>query len=145
MILSRSARIAIAAASALAEVHGTALTAQQISRRRGIPRPYVAKVLTALARARLIRGTRGPGGGYVLLRHPSRITLREIVACFDRNARPECPLGRDHCRAGRPCPLHAPMLEAHEAAKAFLAETTLGGFAPSAIADPTRRKRRVTE
>jgi Rrf2 family transcriptional regulator, iron-sulfur cluster assembly transcription factor len=139
MMLSRSSQVAVAAASALAEVHGTerpALTAQQIAARRNIPRPYVAKVLTVMARARLVRGTRGPGGGFVLQRHPSRITLKEIAACFDGGARVACPLGRTRCRRERPCPLHDPIQRVHQAAMAFLDETTLGGF----VAEPEARR-----
>ena len=50
-MLNRATRIGIAAMSALAESHGTdvpALTASQIARRRSIPQPFLAKVLTTV-------------------------------------------------------------------------------------------------
>ena len=80
-MLNRATRIGIAAMSALAESHGTdvpALTASQIARRRSIPQPFLAKVLTSLSRHELIRGTRGPGGGYVLARLAAEISLLSI-------------------------------------------------------------------
>jgi Rrf2 family protein len=127
-MLGRSARIAIAAMSALAE---TSMTAAQIARRRRISPAYLAKVLTALARRGLLRGARGPGGGYLLSRPPAQISLSEIVGVFEPVQRaPHCPLGRETpCAGTKPCPLHEPFRKVWAARAAFLSETTLAGFA----------------
>jgi Rrf2 family protein len=127
-MLSRSTRIGIAALSALAE---GSRTAAEISRRRRITPAYLAKVLTALARHGLIRGRRGPGGGYLLTRPPERISLLDIASCFESVERASmCPLGRKSpCSTRRPCALHGPFQEMWQAQTAFLAGTTLAGFA----------------
>src|SRR5512133_1173984 len=126
-MLSRSTRIGIAALSALAE---GCRTAAEISRRRRITPAYLAKVLTALARHGLIRGTRGPGGGYLLARPPERISLLEIASCFEPIERASmCPLGRKSpCSGRQPCVLHEPFQKMWQAQTAFMAETTLAGF-----------------
>jgi Rrf2 family iron-sulfur cluster assembly transcriptional regulator len=127
-MFSRSARIGIAAMSALAEA---SMTSAQIARRRRIAPAYLAKILTALARRGLIRGARGPGGGFVLARPPAQVSLLDIVSCFEPVARaPVCPLGRKApCAGKQPCALHEPFAKLWEARAAFLAETTLAGFA----------------
>jgi Rrf2 family protein len=127
-VLSRSSRIGIAALAALAE---SSLTAAQIARKRRIPPPYLAKVLTALARHGLIRSARGRGGGYLLARPPARISLLDVVACFEDVERvPHCPLGRHApCSGKQPCALHEPFQQVWQAHAAFLRETTLAGFA----------------
>jgi Rrf2 family protein len=136
-MFNRSARIGIAAMSALAEA---SLTAAEIARRRRISPAYLAKILTALARHGLIRGTRGPGGGYLLSRRPERIRLFDIVSCFESVERaPHCPLGRRSACAGKqPCALHEAFRKMWDARTAFLTETTLAGFAA-----PAPAKRRV--
>ncbi|MGA9656583.1 MAG: Rrf2 family transcriptional regulator [Polyangia bacterium] len=144
-MLNRATRIGIAAMSALAESHGTdvpALTASQIARRRSIPQPFLAKVLTSLSRHELIRGTRGPGGGYVLARLAAEISLHDIATCFERlESTPLCPLGnRKACVARSPCPLHVPFQKVWEAQAAFLAETTLAGFTARKVPAPPRRR-----
>lgn len=135
-MFSRSARLGIAAMSALAEAGSTAA---QIARRRRISPAYLAKVLTALARHGLIRSARGPGGGFVLARPPDEISLYDIVSCFEPIASaPHCPLGRRSPCAGRqPCALHEPFRKLWEVRSAFLAETTLAGFAAAA---PDKRR-----
>jgi Rrf2 family iron-sulfur cluster assembly transcriptional regulator len=132
-MFSRSTRIGIAALSALAE---GSRTAADISRRRRITSAYLAKILTALSRHGLIRGTRGPGGGYRLARPPERISLLDIVSCFESVERaPLCPLGRTSpCSSRQPCALHGPFQKMWHAQTAFMADTTLAGFAIAAPA-----------
>jgi Rrf2 family iron-sulfur cluster assembly transcriptional regulator len=136
LMLNQSTRIGMAAMAALAEASGTnspALTAARIARLRSVPPSFLAKILTALSRAGLIRSARGPGGGYVLARPPAAISMLDIVICFEPvTARPLCPLGRKRpCRRSSPCPLHVPFQKLWQAQADFLAQTTLAGFAVS--------------
>jgi Rrf2 family protein len=52
---------------------------KDISERQGIPRRYLEQVLQQLVRADILRGVRGPRGGYRLARERRRIPLGEIV------------------------------------------------------------------
>lgn len=52
---------------------------KDIAERQGIPRRYLEQVLQHLVRAEVLRGVRGPRGGYRLARERRRIPLGEIV------------------------------------------------------------------
>jgi len=101
---------AIAVLSRLAELYDDGnmkLDAAQIAKARKLQAPFVAKVLTSLAHAGLVKGFRGPTGGFVLARHPRLITLRQVYDLFERtDPSLNCPFGGGVCGAGDPCPLH---------------------------------------
>ena len=68
---------------------------KEIAERTNLPQPYLEQILLAVKGAGLVRSKRGVGGGYVLARPPSEITLAEILAAVDgplvtadRRARP---------------------------------------------------------
>lgn len=46
---------------------------------KGVGHRYLEKVMQKLVRAGVLRGVRGPGGGYILARERRRITVGEIV------------------------------------------------------------------
>ena len=52
---------------------------REIAERQGVPRRYLEQVLQHLVRAEILRGVRGPRGGYRLARERRRIALGEIV------------------------------------------------------------------
>jgi Rrf2 family iron-sulfur cluster assembly transcriptional regulator len=56
---------------------------RDIAERTGLPQPYLEQILLALKGAGLVRSKRGVGGGYVLARPASQITLGEIVSAVD--------------------------------------------------------------
>jgi Rrf2 family protein len=49
------------------------------SRRQGVPHRYLEQVMQALVRAGVLKGVRGPRGGYRLAKERRRITAGEIV------------------------------------------------------------------
>jgi len=56
---------------------------RDIAERTGLPQPYLEQILLALKGAGIVRSKRGVGGGYILAREPSQITLGEIVSAVD--------------------------------------------------------------
>ena len=56
--------------------HGGAepVQSQDIARRLGLPRRYLEQVLQQLVRAGVLKGVRGPRGGYRLARERRRVT-----------------------------------------------------------------------
>ncbi len=122
---------AVASMSALAEVYhqDTPLSSIQIAESRGMSHPVVAKVLTILAQHQLIHGTRGPGGGYRLIRQPETITLFEVVRLFEGNQDTSvCPFGPGWCGVGAPCPLHDELIALKETAAGHLKAMHFGDF-----------------
>ena len=51
--------------------------------RQAIPTRYLEQIFQRLRKAKIVRGKRGPGGGYVLARDPADITLRQIVEAVE--------------------------------------------------------------
>src|SRR2546426_5167157 len=78
-----------------------AVSTKRIAEEFGIPPELLAKILQRLAKRRLIVSQNGPKGGYVLTRHPSDISVGEvvralegpisIVSCLDHGGGPQGP------------------------------------------------------
>ncbi len=52
---------------------------KEITRRQGIPQRYLEQVMQQLVHAGVLKGVRGPKGGYRLARERRRITVGEII------------------------------------------------------------------
>jgi len=53
--------------------------AKEITARQGVPQRYLEQVMQQLVRAGILKGVRGPRGGYRLARERRRISVGEIV------------------------------------------------------------------
>jgi Rrf2 family protein len=62
---------------------GQPTSVRDVAERTGLPQPYLEQILLALKGAGLVRSKRGVGGGYVLARPPSEVTLGQIVSAVD--------------------------------------------------------------
>src|SRR2546425_2837441 len=60
-----------------------AVSTKRIAEEFGIPPELLAKILQRLAKRRLIVSQNGPKGGYVLTRHPSDISVGEVVRALE--------------------------------------------------------------
>ncbi|MBT7663343.1 MAG: Rrf2 family transcriptional regulator, partial [Rhodospirillaceae bacterium] len=56
---------------------------KDIAKRQGIPQRYLEGALQHLVRAGILRGVRGPRGGYRLARERRRITVAEIIRLME--------------------------------------------------------------
>lgn len=54
-----------------------------ISKRKGIPKKFLEKILLTLKRAGYLRSKRGNEGGYWLAKNPCEITIAEILRLID--------------------------------------------------------------
>lgn len=140
----KTAQTAISALSLLAEVYDggrTKLSSSEIARRRRLPRPIVAKILTLVSSLDLVDGTQGPGGGYWLKRRPQEISLLDIVQELDPIDREIlCPFGPGWCGRGEPCPLHAAFEKLDADWNSYLRTTSLAVFVQPAAEPPARRR-----
>ncbi|MCX8102874.1 MAG: Rrf2 family transcriptional regulator [Candidatus Bipolaricaulota bacterium] len=55
----------------------------QLSAEHKIPEPFLEKIMQELREHGLVEATHGRGGGYLLKKRPSAISLREIVHALD--------------------------------------------------------------
>lgn len=61
----------------------SAVTAKDISERQDISITYLEQLLSKLKRAGLVKGTRGPGGGYQLSKSIDQIKIGDIVRVLE--------------------------------------------------------------
>jgi Rrf2 family protein len=119
--------------------HGAPVQVRVIGERQSIPSRYLEQIFQRLRRARLVRGKRGPGGGYVLARPASEITLRDIVEAV------EGPMGGRWASGppprGRPVPYRPAFLwgELASGIAETLERTTLEGLCRQAARDAVKR------
>jgi len=59
------------------------VTLNEIAKRQQISAKYLWQIMSQLKNAGLVRGTRGPKGGYRLIRGPEEITLLDIVRILE--------------------------------------------------------------
>lgn len=117
---------------------GVALV-RTIAEQRGIPAPYLAKIVHQLARAGLVRTQRGVGGGVRLARSADTITLFDVcVALNDPAIETRCMLGIDACSDARACPAHRFNVERRERLISFLRGTTVADVGSLDHLDPVQ-------
>jgi Rrf2 family iron-sulfur cluster assembly transcriptional regulator len=79
-ILSRKAVLTVAAVIDVAlHARGQLVSAKDLAARHNLPARHLEPVLQALVRQGILKGVRGPRGGYELARERRRITVDEIV------------------------------------------------------------------
>ena len=121
--------------SALAEFHG-------------LPEPYMAKQMQALARAGIVTGGRGRSGFYSLARSPAEITLLDILLAVDgeepmfrcSEIRQNGPCGSKPADCKLPCNIAAGFWRAEEAYRKSLQQVDLASLAGAVAAQLGREK-----
>jgi len=84
MKLSTKGRYAVTAMFDLASHDcGEPIPAKEISKRQGISLSYLEQLLLKLNRVGLIKSVRGPAGGCMLAKKPSKISIGDIVRAAD--------------------------------------------------------------
>jgi Rrf2 family protein len=62
---------------------GQPVQVRVIGDRQEIPPRYLEQIFQRLRRADIVKGRRGPGGGYVLARDARSITLRDVIEAVE--------------------------------------------------------------
>jgi Rrf2 family iron-sulfur cluster assembly transcriptional regulator len=84
---------------------------KQISADLKLPTPFLAKILQQLAKNKLLSSTKGPNGGFMLLKKPESVTLLDIVRIIDGDGIfKNCIIHAGTCKGvksrGKSCPVH---------------------------------------
>ncbi|MEI6773019.1 MAG: Rrf2 family transcriptional regulator [Planctomycetota bacterium] len=110
-----------------------------------VPRPYMAKVLQGLVKAKILNSQRGLGGGITLNIEPANLTLLQVVNAVDPIKRiTTCPLDLAS-HGAKLCPLHRRVDSALASIEQAFGSTTLaeilsetGGSIPLCDFSPKR-------
>ena len=132
-MFSQTVEYALRAVVFLANRAPEACTTDQIAKVTQVPKPYLSKVLQNLGRSEIVRSQRGVGGGVMLARKPSELTILQVVNAVEPFKRiASCPLGlKSH--GTNLCPLHRRMDDALASVEAAFRHTTLA----EVLAEPT--------
>jgi Rrf2 family protein len=132
-MLSNTSKYAIRAAIYLAlnSSKTSKVGIKVISKDLSIPSPFLAKILQVLAKHRIFSSTKGPNGGFGLLKDPFKISLYDIVVLFDGSDLFEkCLISLRSCKEeGNPCPMHEVYGTIRENIKTMFREKTIGNLA----------------
>lgn len=84
---------------------------KKISKDLDLPTPFLAKILQQLAKQKILSSTKGPNGGFSLLKDPKKISLLDIVNTIDGpDIFTSCIMHGTDCPSGdnekKRCPLH---------------------------------------
>lgn len=82
--LSTKSEYACLALIDLTEQYGGGLAKiDDIAKRKDIPKKYLEQILLLLKRSGYLKSRRGAEGGYMLAKHPGKISVAEIVRLMD--------------------------------------------------------------
>ena len=107
MRLSTKGRYAVTAMMdiALHEKLGP-VTLADISQCQGISLSYLEQLFSKLRKHGLVKGVRGPGGGYRLAKHANQISVADIIQSVDEKIDMTKCGGKGDCSNGEKCLTH---------------------------------------
>jgi Rrf2 family iron-sulfur cluster assembly transcriptional regulator len=82
------------------------VTLADISGNQGISLSYLEQLFAALRGKQLVRGVRGPGGGYYLGKDADEISIADIICAVDEWVEFTRCGGRENCKGGKRCLTH---------------------------------------
>lgn len=142
MQITRQADYAVRAVLYLAQIGpgGRASTAV-IAREQKIPLTFLAKIVSQLSAAGIVRATRGAHGGVSLARLAEDISLLEIVEAIDGPVMlSDCTINPDTCTLSDDCVVRVVWCESRAELVKRLAETRFDYLArskaPTQVAEP---------
>jgi Rrf2 family transcriptional regulator, iron-sulfur cluster assembly transcription factor len=112
-MLSNSCRYGIRAVIYLASqpIENGKTGIKKISNDLDLPTPFLAKILQQLAKQKILSSSKGPHGGFSILKDPKNITLLDIVNTIDGNdIFTNCVMHKGTCEGvgneKKQCPMH---------------------------------------
>ncbi len=107
-IISTRGRYALRILIDLAEHQGEDryLPLKEVAERQDISEKYLESIVKSLVQARILKGSRGKGGGYRLMKAPQECTLGSILRLTEGDLTPVSCLeyGEVHCEMADGCP-----------------------------------------
>ena len=64
-------------------VNGKPVRLSDISKREGISHAYLEQLFNRLKKVEVVKGRKGPGGGYILAKDPGRILMGEVIKAVE--------------------------------------------------------------
>ena len=117
-----------------------------ISKRQDISLSYLEQLFAALRSKKLVRGVRGPGGGYYLGREADEISIANIICAVDEWVEFTRCQGKENCVGGHRCMTHSLWNSLSEKIYEFLEGITLGDLIENSdVLDVAERQKKQKE
>jgi len=129
--VSDAASMGIHACALLAAVpENQSLTSQDMARTLHGSANHMAKILQRLTRSGLVRGTRGPNGGFALACDPETTSILEVFEAIEGPLRHEhCMLRIPLCSPSKQCIMGRLVQDVQDLVRDRFSRTTLGDMA----------------
>ncbi len=129
MRLTTKGRYAVTAMLDLA-FHSQArpVTLTDIATRQTISLSYLEQLFARLRKAGMVKGVRGPGGGYKLSRDAADINIADIIVAVDEQVDSTKCGGKGNCQNNQPCLTHDLWMGLSEQIREYLSGISLGSL-----------------
>ena len=145
MRLTTKGRYAVTAMLDLAlhHEHGP-ISLADISARQDISLSYLEQLFAKLRRGQLVNSVRGPGGGYLLSRPHSAISVAQIVDAVNESVDATGCGGKADCQGGETCLTHRLWCDLSDQIHTFLSGISLANLVdrPDVLRVAERQRRR---
>lgn len=96
-----------------------------ISLRQGISLSYLEQLFSKLRQKSLVQSVRGPGGGYLLRRQVTQISIADVIDAVDESLDTTKCKEKGDCQEGETCLTHHLWLDLSSQIHGFLSNITL--------------------
>ena len=119
--------------------NGELMSARQLANEANFSYQLACKLLQKLHKAKLVRSSMGPKGGFALSREPAKINLMEIINVFQGGIRlNRCLLGGNGCEFQPECQISTKLACLQLYIDGYLGEITLAELVSSRGAGKTK-------
>lgn len=105
--------------------HGNPVSLAKISERQGISVYYLEQIFALLCKKKLVFSIRGPGGGYLLGKEVSEITISSIMKAVNESIDATKCRGKSSCKNGYLCLTHNLWTDINNCIHEFIKNITL--------------------
>ncbi len=101
----------------------------QVSREEGISNKYLEQIISSFVRAGLIKGNRGKGGGYQLVKDPAQISIYDVALAVGEDfSFVGCVRAEDYCENQKNCSANVLWQDVSESVIEVFKTKTLAGM-----------------
>jgi Rrf2 family iron-sulfur cluster assembly transcriptional regulator len=104
------------------------VTLRNIAENQKISLSYLEQLFAKLRKHELVKGMRGPGGGYRLARSADEISIAEIIIAVDEPIEFTDCNGLENCKGGERCLSHHLWVQLTDQLEGFLSSIYLGAL-----------------
>ncbi len=106
---------------------GRKIQIDEIAKELSVPRHFLGKIMQDLVKAKMLKSTKGPYGGFSLNQDTLNTSLSKLLEITDgHDLFTRCVLQFRSCSEASPCPLHAEIEPVKNRFKGIFAQTMIG-------------------